>query len=107
MIKGDVILVPFPFTDLTGLKNRPALVLLATEYDITVAFISTQIKGASSLDLLIHPNIENGLKRESLIRVSKIVTLDKKIVLGRLGRISDNDIKSIDSKLIQAFSIKT
>ncbi|MEB2780693.1 type II toxin-antitoxin system PemK/MazF family toxin [Algoriphagus persicinus] len=78
MIKGEVILVPFPFTDLTGLKNRPALVLLATEYDITVAFISTQIKGASSLDLLIHPNTENGLKKESLIRVSKIVTLDKK-----------------------------
>jgi len=41
MKKGDIILVPFPFTDLSGSKNRPALVIADSELDVTVAFIST------------------------------------------------------------------
>lgn len=106
MNKGDIILVPFPFTDLSGLKNRPALVLLASAFDVTVAFISTQTKGSSPFDLLVHPTTENGLKKDSIVRVSKIATLDKEIVLGRLGRLSTNDLTSIDLKLIQAFAIK-
>jgi mRNA interferase MazF len=43
MKKGDIILVPFPFTDLTGSKLRPAAVLIDGENDITVAFMTTQI----------------------------------------------------------------
>ncbi|MDG1278605.1 MAG: type II toxin-antitoxin system PemK/MazF family toxin [Algoriphagus sp.] len=107
MKKGDIVLVPFPFTDLSGLKNRPALVLLASEFDVTVAFISTQIKGSSPFDLLVHPTPENGLKKVSIVRVSKIATLDKEIILGRLGSISEDDLILIDLKLIQAFAIKT
>lgn len=41
MKKGDLILIPFPFTDLSGNKNRPALVLINSELEITVAFISS------------------------------------------------------------------
>ena len=41
MKKGDIVLIPFPFTDLTGNKNRPALVLVESEEDITVCFITT------------------------------------------------------------------
>jgi mRNA interferase MazF len=45
MNKGDIILIPFPFTDLTGVKTRPALVLVSKSEDLTVAFISSQLRG--------------------------------------------------------------
>ncbi|MCE7055477.1 type II toxin-antitoxin system PemK/MazF family toxin [Algoriphagus sp. AGSA1] len=105
MTKGDIILVPFPFTDLTGQKNRSALVLLATDLDVTVAFITTQLNEISDLDLLILPDVENGLKKKSVIRVSKIATLDKNIVLGKLGIASETTLKEVDLKLINAFSL--
>ena len=62
MKKGDIILIPFPFTDLTGNKNRPALVLVDREMDVTVAFISTQLKWQEETDVLLKPTVENGLK---------------------------------------------
>jgi len=44
MKKGDIILIPFPFTDLSGNKKRPAIVLASGNLDIVVAFVSAQIK---------------------------------------------------------------
>jgi mRNA interferase MazF len=72
MKKGDLILISFPFTDFSGNKNRPALVLAIDHYDISVSFISTQLKWRSKTDILLFPSNDNGLKKKSLIRLSKI-----------------------------------
>ena len=77
MIKGDIVLIPFPFTDLTGVKNRPALVLVETDSDITVSFITTQVKWEEEYDIRLEPTEENGLKKTSLIRLSRLSTIDK------------------------------
>jgi mRNA interferase MazF len=84
MKKGDIVLIPFPFTDLSGIKNRPALVLVEGESDLTVSFITTQLRWLEDTDVKIEPTPVNGLKQTSLIRLSKLATIDKDLVIGKL-----------------------
>lgn len=105
MIKGDVLLIPFPFTDLKGNKNRPALVLINSELDMTLAFISTQLNWKEETDILLKPTKNNGLKKESLLRLSKLATIDKKLALGRIGRMEGNDLKQVNINLIKLFQL--
>lgn len=99
MEKGDIILIPFPFTDLSGSKNRPGLVLVAGELDVTLAFISTQLNWKEETDILLKPNSGNGLKKESLVRLSKIATIDKDLAIGRLGKIDQDQIRMVNQNL--------
>lgn len=106
MKKGDIILIPFPFTDLTGNKNRPALVLVERELDVNVAFISTQLKWQKETDVLLKPTDENGLKKDSLLRLSKLGTLDKELAIGRLGDVDKTIIQSVNVKLKKIFRLE-
>jgi mRNA interferase MazF len=106
MKKGDILLLPFPFTDLTGSKNRPALVLAENNLDVTVSFISTQLHWQEASDILLKPSTNNGLKKDSLIRLTKLATLSKSLVLGRLGSIEPIEIGVLNNKLLRVFDIK-
>ena len=99
MRKGDIILFPFPFTDLSGNKYRPALVLIESNYDVTVCFITTQIKWKEKYDVVLLPSDENGLKKESLIRVTKFATIDKELVWGRIGTLETKYMQQINRNL--------
>jgi mRNA interferase MazF len=105
MNKGDIVLIPFPFTDLSGKKNRPALILVDGEADITVSFITTQLKWQEDSDVKIEPTQTNGLKRTSLIRLSKLATIDKDLVIGKLGNLSRDELTSVDKNLVKIFRL--
>ena len=99
MKQGDLVLVPFPFTDLSGNKIRPALVLMNTTFDVTLAFISTQLHWQEPTDILLPPNGLNGLKKPSLIRLSKLATIDLSLLKGRLGELSTNELQQTHQNL--------
>jgi len=98
-VKGDIVLISFPFTDLTGAKNRPALILMETEFDVTVAFITSQLKWQDQFDIALNPSQENGLKVISLIRLTKLATIDKQLVLGKLGQLALTEMILLNTKL--------
>lgn len=106
MNKGDIVLIPFPFSDLSGAKNRPAVILIETDEDITVAFITTQIKWSTEFDVLLHPSDLNGLKKVSLIRLNKLATVDKYLVIGRLGSLDDSSIITLNINLARIFQLE-
>ena len=105
MKKGDIILLSFPFTDLKGKKIRPAVVLVVSDLDVIVAFVATQFKWQNPHDILLEPNERNGFKKTSLLRLSKITTVDKDLILGKLGELNELDMQNINQNLIKILNL--
>jgi mRNA interferase MazF len=99
MVKGDIVLITFPFTDLSGSKLRPTVVLADTELDVTVCFITTQWQWHDPTDVHLSPTLFNGLRKQSLIRTSKIATLDKTLAKGLLGQLTHIELNDLNNKL--------
>jgi mRNA interferase MazF len=106
MHKGKIVLIPFPFTDLSGQKVRPAVILNSQnkKEDCIVCFVSS-VKNSKldTFDIKVKANTKNGLKIDSIIKISKIATLDKKTILGELGELDKEIISIIDTKLKKLF----
>ena len=69
--------------------------------DVLVCFITSQISKDYQPNLLIKPNTTNGLKKISLIKVSKLATINKSLIIGVLGELYQNEIVEINQALIQ------
>ncbi len=105
MKKGEVVLIPFPFTDLTGSKLRPALILVAKANDVTVSFFTTQLKWKEPTDLIVKPSAKCGLKKESLLRLSKLATIDLNLIIGILGELDSKTMQTVNQNLIKIFKL--
>jgi mRNA interferase MazF len=88
---GDIVLIPFPFSDLSQSKLRPAVIVSKNNLsynDVIVSFITTQssfTKNTITIDEKESLFQSSGLKKSSKIRCDKIATLSKKIILGKIG----------------------
>jgi len=109
-MKGKIVLLPFPFTDLTTAKLRPALVIYEGEKDVIVAFISSKVSSRSpETNILLTKERRGfrrtGLKVDSVIRVDKIATLLKDLVVGELGEVDEEIRKEVNQKLRKILKI--
>ena len=105
MKKGDIIQVNFPFTDLQSAKKRPALVLAVEAPDVTVAFITGNLRLKRHYDVVIQPDALNRLSKPSLARVVKAATLDPSQIYGRIGELTAADLQAVDAGLRQALQL--
>jgi len=105
MKKGDIVLIPFPFTNLEGVKKRPAVILYCGKTDIIVSFVTTKLKWNEPIDVLIEPDELNRLKKPSLIRTNKIATLEIELVIGKIGELDVKILNELDFKLKQLFDL--
>ena len=105
MPKGDIVLITFPFTDLGGSKLRPAVVLAESDLDLTLCFVTTQLGWQEPTDVLIAPTKGNGIRKTSLIRTSKIATLDRRLAKGLLGTLGPAISAELDTKLKLLFDL--
>ena len=112
LARGDIVLVPFPFTDLTARKVRPAVVVSPDPKhgDVVVAFISSVVTPASNpRDWVLHDSHSDfgatGLKTTSAFRMGKLLTLHRALIFRRLGRVSPAIQRELDDKLRHAVGL--
>jgi len=111
MIKNSIILVPFPFDDLSAYKVRPALCLtneIGKYNHIIIAFISSRIsEEQNDTDLILFKDSENsigtGLSVDSVIKLHKMVTIPKSLIKRKLGIINTTLEPIIREKIFRLF----
>ena len=107
----DVVVVPFPFTDRSTTKRRPALVLYdATAFDkqlgqSVLAMITSARNSDWPLDVEIGDLDSAGLPSASVVRM-KLFTLDNQLVIRKAGALAQNDQKNVAATLCRLLSLK-
>ncbi|MFT5179895.1 MAG: mRNA interferase MazF [Candidatus Paceibacteria bacterium] len=105
--KWDIVLASFPFTDLSGSKVRPVLVISNNSYkgDVITIFISSVRNKVQDYCVGIKSDNKNGLKNNSFIKCNKIATLDRKMVLGELGKLEESRHSEVLDNLKRVFEL--
>ncbi len=108
--KGDVVLVPFDFTDGSGTKMRPAVVVSDDSYnrgspDVLLASIT------SNLNATPHPgdHLVKDWKRAGLLKPSlaqtKLATMESSFIGRKLGSLSARDLQAVENGLRLALGL--
>jgi mRNA interferase MazF len=109
-MKGKIVVIPFPFTDLSAYKRRPSLILHETKYDVVVAYISSIIPSEPTLTDVLVPQdrtsfARTGLVTGSVIMLDKLATIEKSLIIRILGEV-DEDLKAeINPKLDDCYRL--
>jgi mRNA interferase MazF len=109
--RGEVVLVPFPFTDLTSVKQRPALVVSSDTLnqkrpDILVAAITSQVPPQLAEDEILIPSkelLQWGLPKPSVIKLTKLFSIHQSLILKSLGRATGDSLETILRKILEQF----
>lgn len=107
----DVVVVPFPFTDSSATKKRPALVISdATTFNKStnksvMAMITTAAHSPWALDVTITDLASAGLKAKSIVRM-KLFTLDDVLVVKKIGKLAMGNRDRVKESLQQLLNLK-
>jgi mRNA interferase MazF len=112
-MKYKIVLVPFPFDDLSSKKVRPAICLtekIKPYNHVVLAFITSQVSANPAItDFVIDINdtdfAETGLKVSSMIRLHRLMTVSTSIILRQLGELPDSMKPRIELKLKELFKL--
>lgn len=97
---GDVIVVPFPFTDQSATKKRPAVVVSSDAYhrerpDIILMAITSQVRAAPTIgEVAVAHWQAAGLLKPSVIK-PLVTTIEARLVLRQLGSLHANDVAAL------------
>ncbi len=113
MRRGTVVLTPFPFSDFSGAKVRPAVVVSRDDRpgsDVILAFVSSVVPPRPlPTDLVVdpsHPDFRaTGLKVPSIVKCDKLATVQREVILGELGQLSASLLRELDQRLRHAFNL--
>jgi mRNA interferase MazF len=104
---GDVVLVPFPFTDQSGTKKRPAVIVSGRGYnasrrDIIIMAITSQVRQPLGFaEALVTDWQAAGLIKPSMLK-PVFTTIEQELVVGTMGKLSSGDLVSLRDTIAQS-----
>ncbi len=103
---GDVIIVSFPYADLTRLKKRPALIVGKAEFNnLIVCQITSNAHTSKRAIPLTSGDFDNGsLQIDSFIRPDKLFTLESSIIENTVGTLQTGKREAVKTALRQLFT---
>ncbi|MGH9243333.1 MAG: type II toxin-antitoxin system PemK/MazF family toxin [Acidimicrobiales bacterium] len=106
MERGDIVLAPFPYSDLRGLKRRPACVVSSAVFndgpDAIVAMVTsrrTRLDSPGVGDVLLDHWRQAGLRLPSVIRTGRLLVIERRLLAAGLGRLDAVDLLAVDRAL--------
>ncbi len=102
-VKGDIVITPFPFSDLSSSVKRPALIIAALKgEDIILCQITSKRRDDPYQICLSQRDFSQGsLKTDCFIKPSILFTIRNSIVLYKAGRINKDKISEVESKICE------
>lgn len=102
-VRGDVVIVPFPFSDLTDAKRRPALVLATLRGDdlILCQLTSRLISDEYAVGLEASDFSSGGLRQSSNIRPNRLFTADRQIILSTGGQLKPDKLTEAIERVVE------
>ena len=113
-MKHKIVLVPFPFDDLSSTKVRPAVCLtepIGEHRHVVVAFITSRVPDKPlSTDVIFTSSDKDfhitGLRVDSALQLHRMMTVASNIIVRELGTLPESDQKKVEGKLKLLFGIK-
>jgi mRNA interferase MazF len=105
-VKGDIVVIPFPFSDLSGSKKRPALVLADLQGDDIILYqiTSQQVKDSYAIPIKNSDFKTGKLTVPSNIRPNRIFTADKNIIIKKVALLHEVAVNAVIQKIISIIS---
>lgn len=101
LVKGDIVVIPFPFSNLADYKKRPALVLAnSSSEDILLAQITSKKISNLCIKISNEDFLKGNLNKDSFVKVNKLFSADINLVLYRVGTLKEIKFLEIQNKLI-------
>jgi len=106
--RGEIVLIPVPFSDLSASKKRPVLILSNNSYnasrqDMIVVAITSNVS-QSGIHITTSDMTQGQLPKPSVVRSDKIYTLDQSIVVKSIGHLSANTVDSVKTSVVGTIS---
>mgnify|MGYP001034589043 FL=1 len=105
-MKGDVVVVPFPFSNLAEAKRRPALLVAELEGDdrILCQITSRHFKDRYAVGINDADFEEGSLKKDSNVRPNRLFTADSRIILYRAGHLKAERVGEVVERIINVLN---
>ena len=105
----EVVLLPYPFSNLEGIKVRPGLVVSNNQFnrksdDCIMVPLTTVIKNEPYSIIIDSENLSSGkLIKQSRIRTDKIFSIEKSLIRMKIGTLNDNSFDKVNKEISSMF----